>query len=57
MRIRHKGGCMTLLNVVVLLALAAFLVTIASAMSRAPLWVAVLLLCVLELIRALPLGK
>jgi len=46
----------TLLNVAVLLALAAFLVTIAAAMNRAPLWVAVLLLTVLALVKALPPG-
>jgi hypothetical protein len=45
---------MTLLNVGIVLALAAFLVTIAAAMNRAPLWVAVLLLTVLALVKALP---
>jgi hypothetical protein len=32
-------------------------VTIASALNKAPLWVAVIILCLIELIRALPLGK
>jgi hypothetical protein len=45
---------MTLLNIGLVLALAAFLVTIASAMGKAPLWVAVLLLTVLALVKALP---
>jgi hypothetical protein len=45
---------MTLLNIGIVLALAAFLVTIASAMSRAPLWIAVLLLTILALMKALP---
>jgi hypothetical protein len=47
----------SLLNVLVVLALAAFLVTIAAAAGKVPLWIAVLLLAVLELIRILPGGK
>lgn len=39
-----------------LLVLAAFLVTIVAATGRAPLWVAVLLLTLVELLRLLPLG-
>ena len=35
----------------------AFIVAIASAVGRAPLWVAVIILCLIELLRALPLGK
>jgi hypothetical protein len=46
-----------MLTVILLLALAAFIVTIASAVGRAPLWVAVLILTVIELLRALPLGR
>jgi hypothetical protein len=46
-----------MLTVMVVLALAAFGVTIASAIGKAPLWVAVMILCVIELLRALPLGK
>lgn len=42
------------LTVSVLLALAAFVTTIAAAMNRAPLWVAVLLLVVLHLLLLLP---
>jgi len=53
---REPNTMITLLNVAVLLALAAFLVTIAAAMNRAPLWVAVLLLTVLALVKALPPG-
>jgi hypothetical protein len=45
---------MTLLNIGIVLALAAFLVTIASAMGKAPVWIAVLLLCILALMKALP---
>jgi hypothetical protein len=45
------------LTVILIIAIAAFAVTIASAMGKVPIWVAVLLLCIIELIRALPLGK
>lgn len=43
-----------MLTVNLVLVLAAFLVTIAAAVGRGPLWVAVLLLVVVELIRLLP---
>ncbi len=43
-------------TVFILLAVSAFIVTIASAIGKAPLWVAVLLLCVIELLRVLPRG-
>lgn len=46
-----------MLTVFLLLAIAAFGVTIASAMGKAPLWVAVMILSVMELLRALPLGR
>ena len=46
-----------MLTVFLLLALAAFGVTIASAMGKAPLWVAVLLLTIIELARHLPMGR
>jgi hypothetical protein len=46
-----------MLTVFVLLAVAAFVVTIVSAMQRCPLWPAVLILCVIELLRAIPLGR
>ena len=44
-----------MITVTFLLVLAAFIVTIAAAMNRAPLWVAVLLLVVIELLRLVPL--
>ncbi len=44
-----------MLTVFVVLALAAFAVTIASAMGKTPLWVAVIILCLIELLRVLPL--
>lgn len=46
-----------MLTVTMVLLLAAFVCTIASAMSKCPVWVPVLLLCVLELVRLLPLGR
>lgn len=48
-----------LLTVMVLLSVAAFVCAMLSQTNppRAPLWVAVVLLCVVELIRTLPLGK
>jgi len=42
------------LTVFLLLALAAFVLTIAAAMARAPLWIAVLILSLIELLRELP---
>lgn len=44
------------LTVILLLAIAAFLITIASAMGKAPLWPSVLLLVLIELLQLLPLG-
>ena len=46
-----------MLTVFLLLAIAAFVAAIVSAMGRAPLWIAVILLCLIELLRELPLGK
>jgi hypothetical protein len=46
-----------MLTVFLFLALASAIVAIASAMGKAPLWVAVILLCLIELIRVLPLGR
>ena len=46
-----------MLTVLVLIAVSAFVVTIVHAMGRCPLWPAVLLLAVAEMLRALPLGR
>jgi hypothetical protein len=48
-----------MLTVFLIIAIAAFVCCIASAASpsKVPLWVAVMLLCVIELLRALPLGR
>jgi hypothetical protein len=46
-----------MLTVVFVLVVCAFLCCIASAVGKCPLWVAVLLLCVVELLRVLPVGR
>jgi hypothetical protein len=47
-----------MLTVLLLLAIAAFVCAVlAGAGFPPPLWVAVLLLCMIELMRVLPLGK
>lgn len=43
-----------MLTLTLLLVLAAFIVVIVSAIGRAPLWVAVLLLVMVELLRVVP---
>lgn len=45
-----------MITVMFLLAFAAFVGAIASAYGKAPLWVAVLLLSLIELLRVVPLG-
>lgn len=47
-----------MLTVFLFLALAAAICTVWSAATgKCPLWVPVLLLCIIELLRALPLGR
>ena len=46
-----------LLTVIGFLVVAAFICTIVSAIGKCPLWISVLLLCLVELLRILPLGK
>jgi len=46
-----------MLTVMIILAVAAFVATVVSAMGKCPLWIAVTLLCIIELLRVLPLGK
>jgi hypothetical protein len=46
-----------MLSVIGFLVIAAFICTIVSALGKCPLWVGVLLLCVVELVRMLPLGR
>jgi hypothetical protein len=44
-------------SVIGFLVLAAFICAIASALGKCPLWIAVILLCIVELILTLPLGR
>jgi hypothetical protein len=46
-----------MLTVFVILAVASFALTIWSAVGRGPLWPGVLLLSIIEVLRALPLGR
>ena len=43
------------MNVVLILAVSAFITTIVSAIGRCPVWVPVMLLCVVALLQTLPL--
>lgn len=43
-----------MLTVTVLFVLAAFVATVAAAMNRAPLWVAVILVVVVQMLQVLP---
>lgn len=43
-----------MMTVTLLLALSAFVCTIAAALGRCPIWVAVLLLCLIPLLSVLP---
>jgi hypothetical protein len=45
------------ITVILLLLIAAFIVAVVAAMGKCPLWVSVILLCVAELLRVLPVGK
>jgi hypothetical protein len=47
----------SVLTVMLLLSLVALALTVAAACARAPLYAAVLVLAVMELLRALPLGR
>ena len=46
-----------MLTVTLLLVIAAFICTIAAALGKCPLWIPVLLLCVVHLVAAIPLGR
>lgn len=45
-----------MLTVAALLAIAAFVCIILSALNWVPLWIGTLLLCILELLRIMPMG-
>ncbi len=44
-----------MLTLTLLLVLAAFVVTVASAIGKAPLWIAVMLLCMIHLLSVVPI--
>lgn len=46
-----------MLTVFLILAVAALIITILSAIGKAPVWVGVLLLCIIECLRSMPLGR
>lgn len=46
-----------MLTVITILAIAALIAAILSLMGKCPLTVSVLLLCIIEVLRALPLGR
>ena len=46
-----------MLTVIGFVIIAAFICAIVSAIGRCPLWISVVLLCVVELLRILPLGR
>ena len=46
-----------MVTVIGFLVIAAFIAAIVSAIGKCPLWVAVILLCIVELLRILPLGR
>lgn len=46
-----------LLTVIGFLVVAAFICTIVNALGKCPIWIPVILLCLVELLRILPLGR
>lgn len=46
-----------MLTVIGFVIIAAFICAIVSAIGKAPLWISVVLLCIIELLRILPLGR
>jgi hypothetical protein len=46
-----------MLTVIGIIVISAFICTIISALGKCPLWIAVVLLCVVELLQVLPLGR
>lgn len=44
-------------TVIICLVVAAFICTIVAAMGKCPVWVPMLLLCVVELVRIMPVGR
>jgi uncharacterized protein (DUF983 family) len=54
---RLADGAQVSLTVILVLVLAAFAATTAATNAKCPLWVAVILLCIVELLRVLPMGR
>lgn len=46
-----------MITVLLLLALAAFFLTLGVALNKVAVWVPVLILCIIELLRVVPLGR
>ena len=46
-----------MMTVMLILVVAAFIAAIVAALGKAPLWVSIFLLCTIELLRELPLGR
>jgi hypothetical protein len=46
-----------MINVLIILAVAAFILALAAAAGRAPLWVAVVVVAIIECLRAMPVGR
>ena len=44
-----------MISVLALLVLAAFVCTVAAALQKCPLWIAVVFLCIVELVHVMPL--
>lgn len=44
-------------TVFVILAISAFVLTLIAAIGRVPLWIAVIVLCLIALLQNVPLGK
>ena len=46
-----------MLTVFVILALVALILAVTAATGHTPLWASVIMLCIIELVRALPMGR
>jgi hypothetical protein len=46
-----------MLTVIGFIIIAAFICAIVAAIGKCPLWISVILLCIVELLRILPLGR
>lgn len=55
-RLRMRGMTLTILTILAILALVLVIAAVATK-DRIPLWVAVVLLAIIECLRAIPLGK